>query len=166
VAQSKKQGQESSQTGYVAPCRHLCGDKPQRPVTAIRNAGNANGNDQRLAQGTRTSICQRAAGAHLLPGCGVLSATKDLLCEPPGADPHARWRGDWGRKTSGCPIRCYSDSKYDLLRIENSSCEYLNSFVIFSKVLSNLSDSTLSILKTSLSKNFHPWLFKLPFSSS
>jgi len=26
------------------------------------------------------------------------------LREPPGADPHAGWCGDWGRKTPGYPI--------------------------------------------------------------
>ena len=37
---------------------------PQRAVAAIPDAGNANGHDQRLAQGSRASICQRALGSH------------------------------------------------------------------------------------------------------
>jgi len=35
-------------------------------------------------------------GEHSLPSYGVLSVAKDHLCEPPGADPHARWCEGWG----------------------------------------------------------------------
>ena len=31
-----------------------------------------------------------------------------MLDEPPGADPHAGWCGDWGLKTPGYPIRAYA----------------------------------------------------------
>ena len=30
-----------------------------------------------------------------------------MLDEPPGADPHAGWCGDWGLKTPGYPISHY-----------------------------------------------------------
>jgi hypothetical protein len=32
-----------------------------------------------------------------------------MLDEPPGADPHAGWCGDWGLKTPGYPIRLLCD---------------------------------------------------------
>ena len=30
-----------------------------------------------------------------------------MLDEPPGADPHAGWCGDWGLETPGYPIRIF-----------------------------------------------------------
>ena len=35
VAQGKNQSAGASQTGYVAPCGHLCGNKPQRAMATI-----------------------------------------------------------------------------------------------------------------------------------
>jgi hypothetical protein len=33
-----------------------------------------------------------------------------MLWEPPGADPHAGWCGDWGRKSPGYPLRPFMAS--------------------------------------------------------
>src|SRR4030042_7178833 len=79
MAQSKNQGEGTSQTGYIAPYGHLSGYKPQRPVAIIPGIGNANGNDQRLAQGSRASVCQKAVGSHSLPGYGpVISVNRPV----------------------------------------------------------------------------------------
>jgi len=84
---SRKQGQNpgASQTGNVASCGHLSGNKPQRAVATIPDAGFANGHDQRLAQGSRASICQRAVGSHSLPGYGpVISMNRPVRTRMPG----------------------------------------------------------------------------------
>ena len=46
-------------------------------------AGNANWHDpdEIGTQGSRASVCQRDVGSHSLPGYGVLSLSKDNLCE-------------------------------------------------------------------------------------
>ena len=76
---SKNKGAETSQAGNVAPCGHLCGHQPQRAVATIQDAGDANGHDQRLAQGSRASVCQRAVGSHSRPGYGpVISVNRPV----------------------------------------------------------------------------------------
>jgi hypothetical protein len=46
---------------------------------------NANGHDQRLAQGSRVTICQRAVGSHSLPGNGpVISVNRPVRTRMPG----------------------------------------------------------------------------------
>jgi cytochrome c5 len=85
VAQGKNQSAGASQTGYVAPYGHLCGNQPQRAVATIPDVGNANGHDQRLGQGSRASICQRAVGSHSLPGYGpVISVNRLVRTRMPG----------------------------------------------------------------------------------
>src|SRR5665647_896 len=82
---SKNKGAETSQAGNVAPCGHLCGHQPQRAVAIIPDAGNVNGNDQRLAQISRAYIRQRAVGKHPLPGYGpVISVNRPVRTRMPG----------------------------------------------------------------------------------
>ena len=85
MALGKNQGEGASQAGNVASRGHLCGNKPQRAVATIPDAGNANGHDQRLAQGSRASICQRAVGSHSLPGYGpVIPVNRPVRTRMPG----------------------------------------------------------------------------------
>ena len=94
----------------IAAHGHLCGNKLQRAMAVIPYAGNAVGDDQQVAQGSRTSICQRAVGAHSLPGYGpVISVNRPVRLPAAGRDPHARWCGDWGRKAPGYPIGLFFD---------------------------------------------------------
>jgi hypothetical protein len=47
-------------------------------------------------------------GWYPLNVCGMAFTTRlrpGDRCEPPGADPHAGWCGDWGRKSPGYPIK-------------------------------------------------------------
>jgi len=79
------QGVGAPQTGYIAPCGHLSGHQPQMAVATIPDAGNTNGHDQRLAQGSRASICQRAVNSHSLPGYGpVTSVDRPVQTRMPG----------------------------------------------------------------------------------
>jgi hypothetical protein len=71
---SKNKGAETSQAGNVAPGGYLCGHKPQRAVATIPNADNANGHEQRLAQGSRAYIRPRALGSHSLPATAALAS--------------------------------------------------------------------------------------------
>jgi len=71
VAKGKNQSTGASKTGYVAPYGHLSGNKPQRTVATIPDAGYANGHDQRLAQGSKASICQRAVGSLHYPATAL-----------------------------------------------------------------------------------------------
>ena len=49
------------------------------------DVGNADGHDQRLAQGSRASVCQRAVGEHPLPGYGpVISVNRPVQTRMPG----------------------------------------------------------------------------------
>ena len=85
VAQGKNQSAGASQAGNVAPYGHLSGNKPQRAVATIPDTGNANGHDQRLAQGSRASVCQRAVGSHSPPGYGpVISVNRPERTRMPG----------------------------------------------------------------------------------
>jgi len=85
VAQGKNQSAGASQAGNVAPYGHLSGNKPQRAVATIPDTGNANGHDQRLAQGSRASVCQRAVGSHSPPGYGpVISVNRPVRTRMPG----------------------------------------------------------------------------------
>ena len=108
---SKNKGAETSQTGNVAPGGYLCGHKPQRAVATIPDAGNANGHEQRLAQGSRASICQRAVGTHPLPGYGpVISVNRPVRTS-------MLWCGGRGRKPPGYPIgHQFSDLKRRMSR--------------------------------------------------
>jgi hypothetical protein len=54
-------------------------------VETIPDAGDANRDDQRLAQRSRASICQRAVGSHSLPGYGpVISVNRPVRTRMPG----------------------------------------------------------------------------------
>ena len=114
VAQGKNQSAGASQAGNVAPCGHLCGHKPQRAVATIPDAGNANGDDQRLAQGSRASVCQRAVGSHSLPGYGpVISVNRPVRTRMPGGvgaggenPPATRLGGQSGYHLAPCSLSC------------------------------------------------------------
>jgi hypothetical protein len=85
MALGKNQSAGASQTGYVTAYGHLSGYQPQRTVATIPDAGHANGHDQRLAQGSRASICQRTVGSHSLPGYGpVTSVNRPVRTRMPG----------------------------------------------------------------------------------
>ena len=85
VAQGKNQSAGALQTGNIAPCGHLSGHQPQRAVATIPDAGDANGDDQQLAQGSRASIFQIAVGTHSLPGYGpVISVNRPVRTRMPG----------------------------------------------------------------------------------
>ena len=54
-------------------------------MATVQDIGNANGHDQRLAQGSRASVCQRAVGSHSLPGYGpVISVNRPVRTRMPG----------------------------------------------------------------------------------
>ena len=94
----------------IAPCGHLCGNKPQRTVATIPDAGDANGHDQRLAQGSRASICQRAVGSHSLPGYGsVISVNRPVRTRMPGGV------GAGGEKPPATRLYAYSGCYIRLL---------------------------------------------------
>ena len=58
---------------------------PQGAVATIPNDGDANGDDQRLAQGSMASVCQRTVGSHSLPGYGpVISVNRPVRTRMPG----------------------------------------------------------------------------------
>jgi hypothetical protein len=67
-----------------------------------------------------------------------------LLWEPPGADPHARWCGGWGREPPGYPIRHFFENRPSFLKAyfgnKNRSAETLCR-------LSRESSSNCSILR-------------------
>ena len=42
-----------------------------------------------------------------------------MLDEPPGADPHAGWCGDWGLETPGYPIMPYGHVFKPIFRNSN-----------------------------------------------
>jgi len=74
-----KQGAGTPQTGNVASGSHLSGHQPQRAMALVPDVDDANGDDQQMAQGSRSSICQRTVGSHSLPGHGPVISVNRLV---------------------------------------------------------------------------------------
>jgi len=85
VAPGKNQGAGTPQTGNVASCSHFSGHQSQRTMALIPDVGNANGHNQQMAQGARSSICQRTVGEPSLPGYSpVNSVNRPVRTRMPG----------------------------------------------------------------------------------
>ena len=67
-------------------------------MAIVPDAGDANGHDQQMAQGSRIAVCKRLVGEHSLPGYGpVISVNRPVR-------PACRVVWGLGEKTPGYPI--------------------------------------------------------------
>jgi len=99
------EGARAPQTGHFSEGGHLRDDQPQRPVAFVPDPGYSYRYDQPMAQGTGSSICQRAVGEYLSASGGSITELRfGTLCEPPRADPHAGWCGEGEFKAPLYPI--------------------------------------------------------------
>jgi hypothetical protein len=85
VALCAYQGAKAPEAGHVSEGGHLRGDQPKRPVASGSNSGHSDRDDQPVAQGSGSSVCQRAVGKHPLPDYGsVGSVNRPVRTRTPG----------------------------------------------------------------------------------